>query len=80
MQGSLFAHPLQCRDQIENADIAGRGETLIANARKIEVTEDIEAVVHRDDHDVVASDKIGACRSAANSPNRTRTRLRAARP
>jgi hypothetical protein len=50
----VVAHPLQRQHQVEHADVAGLREALAANCRQIEMAEDVEAMVDRDDHDVVA--------------------------
>ena len=50
----MLVHPLQRRHEIENARVSRRGEALVAGAREIEVAEDIEPVVDRDDDDIIA--------------------------
>ena len=50
----VVAHPFERGDEIEHADIARLREALAADGRQIEMAEDVEAVIDRDDHDVVA--------------------------
>ena len=50
----MLAHPFERGDQVEHAGIAGLGEALAARLRQIEMAEDVQAMVDRHDHDIVA--------------------------
>ena len=56
----MLAHPFQRRDQVEHTGIAGLGEALAARLRQIEMAEDVQAMVDRHDHDIVALREPGA--------------------
>ena len=57
--GGMLAHPFERGDEIEQAGIARLGEAL-AVRRQVEMAEDVEPVIDRDDHDVVAPREVHA--------------------
>src|SRR3546814_16416235 len=58
--GGVLAHPVEGGDQVENPRVAGMGEALAADVGEVQVAEDVEAVVDRDDDHVLARGEVGA--------------------
>ncbi len=50
----VVAHPLQRRDHVERAGVPRLCELGTADRREVEEAEDVEPLIHGNDHDVVA--------------------------
>jgi len=58
--GNVIAHPFERLDDVQHPDIAGVGVLRAADSRQVQIAEDVEPVIDRHDHDVVACGQIGA--------------------
>jgi hypothetical protein len=56
----VVAHPLQRRQHVERAGIAGLGESRAAKLGEVHVAEDVEPLIDSYHHDVVMGGEIGA--------------------
>ena len=55
----VVPHPLQRGDHVERAGVARLGEFLSADVGKMQVAEDVQALVDRHHHDVVERGEVG---------------------
>jgi hypothetical protein len=58
--GDVVADPVQARDEVEHADVARRGIFLSTDLSEVQIAEDVQAMVDRDDHHVAATRERGS--------------------
>ena len=76
----VVTHPLQRRDDVEHADVAGEREVRARRLGQVGEAEHVQPVIDAHDDHVVGVRQAGAVVDAATSPSRWKNRRRAARP